>query len=233
MWDVYSSHRDSALLAKLKQKYPNLLIVFVPSSCTSELQPLDVEFNGPWKCCITWIAADWLSVSIGEQLNRGVDPAKVTLNTNKSDLVAPFCQWLAAATAEMKTPAKRQQLLRSWQKTGVMIAWDFGSAEHQRILADAKTKQDRNELWSPDSARLHANGSIPATKIVFAGGIDAIFRSALNVEAQVEPPECEVNLTTLRFSQAAAVTGDGGTPSYQADCACQKKTGTAGGKIDL
>ena len=54
-WDVFSSHRNAALLAK----YPRLLILFVPASCTSELQALDVEFNGPWKGWITHFANDW------------------------------------------------------------------------------------------------------------------------------------------------------------------------------
>ena len=53
LWDVYSSHRDATLLANLKRKYPALIILFVPASCTPKLQPLDVGFNSSWKSLIT------------------------------------------------------------------------------------------------------------------------------------------------------------------------------------
>ena len=60
-WDVYSSHRDAALLARLKAKYPRLLISFVPASCTSELQALDVgRLRGG---LLTLRTSGWLLIS--------------------------------------------------------------------------------------------------------------------------------------------------------------------------
>jgi hypothetical protein len=52
-WDVYASHRDAKLLAALRRKYPMLIILFVPATCTSRLQPLNVGFNFDFKSIIT------------------------------------------------------------------------------------------------------------------------------------------------------------------------------------
>ena len=119
-WDVYSSHRDAALLARLKAKYPRLLISFVPASCTSELQALDVGFNGPFKGWITHFANKWLAADIRRQLEADPDPTRIRLGMKKSDLVEPFCGWIADATAVMKT--KPALILRCWEKTGVLVA---------------------------------------------------------------------------------------------------------------
>ena len=39
-------------------------------SCTGELQPLDVGFNGPWKKLITSYAGKWLAEDIRKQLEE-------------------------------------------------------------------------------------------------------------------------------------------------------------------
>jgi hypothetical protein len=77
-----------------------LLILFIPASCTSDLQPLDVGFNGPWKVMITKFAGKWLTEYIQEQLRVDPDPTKITIGMKKSDLVEPFCGWIAAATTD-------------------------------------------------------------------------------------------------------------------------------------
>jgi hypothetical protein len=59
-------------------------------TCTGELQPLDVGFNGLWMVFITKFANMWLSESIMQQLWLNPDPTKVKLELKKSDLVAPF-----------------------------------------------------------------------------------------------------------------------------------------------
>ncbi|CAH1233380.1 Hypp714 [Branchiostoma lanceolatum] len=41
IFDVYKSHRCPALLTKLKDNY--IHAIFVPASCTGELQPLDAD----------------------------------------------------------------------------------------------------------------------------------------------------------------------------------------------
>jgi hypothetical protein len=80
-------------------------------------------------------------------MEANFDPSKVKLKTKKSDLVEPFCTWNSAATVIMKT--KSQHVIRCWEKTGVMIAWTFGSSERNPFLAESTQLHASGELWKP------------------------------------------------------------------------------------
>jgi hypothetical protein len=45
----------------------------------------------------------------------------------KTELVAPFCSWLAAACRKMKTPEMKSGTVRAWEQNGMTIAWEHGS----------------------------------------------------------------------------------------------------------
>jgi hypothetical protein len=47
--DAYSVHISSAFMKWMRQEYPQLLLVFVPACCTSEMQIADVAYNRPLK----------------------------------------------------------------------------------------------------------------------------------------------------------------------------------------
>ena len=137
-------------------RYPKLLILFIPATCTGELQPLDVGFNGLWKVFITKFANTWLSENIMQQLRVNPDPTTVKLGLKKSDLVAPFCGWIAAATLEMKT--KSAFIRRCWEKTGVLVAWNFGTEERDELLAEAIKRHAAGTLWKPFAEKTFNNG---------------------------------------------------------------------------
>eukprot|EP00731_Ephydatia_muelleri_P002914 Em0001g2914a len=77
LWDCYSVHRSDPVLEALKTKYTNLVILFVPASCTAELQPLDLSFNFVFKSGVATLFASWLSQVAQEQLLKGVPPEKL------------------------------------------------------------------------------------------------------------------------------------------------------------
>ena len=93
--DVYISHINPKLIATLKEKYPGLLMLCVPPSCTSELQPLDVLFNGPFKAYLKRLAAQWLAGVIAQQVKDGISPMEVKVPVTKTKLQGPFVGWLA------------------------------------------------------------------------------------------------------------------------------------------
>ena len=65
----YSVHRSGPVLEVLKSKrYPNLMLLFVPASCTAELQPLDLSYNFVFKSGVASLFASWLSQVAQEQL---------------------------------------------------------------------------------------------------------------------------------------------------------------------
>ena len=65
-------HHTGPVLEVLKSKYPNLILLFVPASCTAELQPLDLFYNFVFKSGVASLFASWLSQVAQEQLLRGV-----------------------------------------------------------------------------------------------------------------------------------------------------------------
>jgi hypothetical protein len=171
-WDVYTSHRDPGLLARLRKKYPRLIILFVPATCTSELQPLDVGFNYDFKAFITALACAWLSLQVTKQLEAGVAPEQVQVPHKKSELVAPFCGWLASACRKMNSAEKIATTRRAWEKTGVLIAWDYSNPIRAALLDEAKAKHQEGSLFITHSARRSKAGKVPRTLLVVAGAMD-------------------------------------------------------------
>ena len=170
-WDVYTSHRDHGLLARLQTKYPTLLILFIPASCTSALQPLDIGFNFDFKAIITALACAWLSLQVSTQLENGTEPEAVTVPHKKTELVEPFCSWLAAACRKMKTPEKKSGTVRAWEKSGMTIAWEHGSQRRQELFEEAKKLDAGGTLFVTHSDRRSKAGKVPRTLMTVAGMI--------------------------------------------------------------
>jgi hypothetical protein len=142
--DVYWSHRDKGLRERLKTKYPFLILLFVPASCTSELQPLDVDFNGAWKKWIKSFAALWVSNFVATQLQDGVPATEIRVPHTKSALVGPFCDWLARACA--KAADETEMIKRAWRKAGLLVAWEAGAAR-DAIREEAQVLHATEKLW--------------------------------------------------------------------------------------
>ena len=79
--DCYSVHQSDPVLEALKSKYTNLVILFVPASCTTEFQPLDLSFNlFVFKSGVATLFTSWSSHVAQEQLLKDVPPDKLKLD---------------------------------------------------------------------------------------------------------------------------------------------------------
>src|ERR1700737_3616925 len=47
--DCWSVHKSKEFVAWIKEKHPNILLIFVPANCTSIYQPPDVILQRPFK----------------------------------------------------------------------------------------------------------------------------------------------------------------------------------------
>jgi hypothetical protein len=144
--DVHWTNRDSGMIASLKVKYPTLIILYIPANCTGRLQPLDVDFNMPFKRYLKDLACKWLAAFVTGQLAAGVAPDEVKVDVKKSALVEPYCSWIQRA----HTWAARDKamLKRSWTKTGITIAWEFDSPVRAEMLKTAKEMQEAGTLFT-------------------------------------------------------------------------------------
>ena len=59
--DCYSVHIGQEFLEWCSEKFPTLLLLFIPANCTAWLQPLDISFNGPFKRVLRQLAGTWLA----------------------------------------------------------------------------------------------------------------------------------------------------------------------------
>mmetsp|Transcript_14770 Transcript_14770/g.22095 ORF Transcript_14770/g.22095 Transcript_14770/m.22095 type:complete len:98 (+) Transcript_14770:240-533(+) len=58
IWDVYCRHRDADLLAWIKERFPNILILFIPANLTEMCQPLDLYFIALFKTILNRLMAE-------------------------------------------------------------------------------------------------------------------------------------------------------------------------------
>jgi len=92
IFDVFRAHQSEALLQKLKDN--NIWYVFVPASCTGELQPLDISVNKVYKEKLKAKFEQWYSEQVEVELNSGVDVMQSKVNLNLSLMKPIHAQWL-------------------------------------------------------------------------------------------------------------------------------------------
>ena len=129
---------------RLQTKYPTLIILYIPANCTSEIQPLDVDFNGPFKKMVKTEATRWLAKEIAAVVARGAAPSEVRVATGKRDLVKPFCSWLESAF--FWASGEHVMLQRAWSRSGISVAWD-DLAKRATLLREAAQLEASGVLW--------------------------------------------------------------------------------------
>ena len=116
IFDVFAAHRTEDFLAKLKSH--DLIPIFVPASCTSELQPLDLSVNMVFKTLMKKKFSNWYSEKIFEGLtqNKGGPVPKVSLNM--SIIKSVHATWLIEVLNEL---GSRKELIRKgFREAGIL-----------------------------------------------------------------------------------------------------------------
>ena len=130
--DCYSVHIGQEFLEWCSQKFPTLLLLFIPANCTAWLQPLDIGCNGPFKRVLRQLAGEWLAEHMRQQLLICKDPTKVRLNVTLKALRPHFTRWVAkalAAVSEMKSA-----MMRGWEESQM--------AEGMRLAAKGRESEE-------------------------------------------------------------------------------------------
>lgn len=154
IFDVFAAQRTQDFLKKLRDH--NVLPIFVPASCTSELQPLDLTVNDQLKVLLKSKFSLWYSEQVmqGLHTSKGGPLGKVSLNLS---VLKPLnSQWLIDSIG---TLSSRASVIRSgFRKAGILVD-NTSTAPYE---ADTEPPSSGNEQAS-DASSIVSNTTVPET----------------------------------------------------------------------
>ncbi|XP_019621181.1 PREDICTED: uncharacterized protein LOC109467604 [Branchiostoma belcheri] len=119
IFDVFKAHRNQALLEKLKQH--NILAVFVPASCTGELQPLDCDggVNYVLKKELRQRFITYYAESFTAEHREDRDLESVTVDLKLSKMKC-WEQWTVSRTTQSPSSGagSEQESVQRWTRAG-------------------------------------------------------------------------------------------------------------------
>ncbi|XP_019633348.1 PREDICTED: uncharacterized protein LOC109476769 [Branchiostoma belcheri] len=120
IFDVYKAHRTPGLLAKLREA--NIRPVFVPASCTGELQPLDSDgcINNALKKDLTQSFTNFYAEKVAKALENGTDIENIKVYLRLSAIKPLHANWLLGAMGRLA--AKTDVIGRGWERRGIRDA---------------------------------------------------------------------------------------------------------------
>jgi len=110
--NCWSVHKSQEFVAWIKEKHPQILLIFVPANCTSVYQPVDVIFQRPFKHGFRQEFDDYTTNSIDKQLEEK-ESQDVKLDFKMSTFKSLLCGWLLKAWQHVNQPA---MILRGWSQ---------------------------------------------------------------------------------------------------------------------
>lgn len=108
IFDVFAAHRTKSFLQKLTSN--NIEYVFVPASCTGELQPNDLAVNSLLKGAIREKFTKWYAACVKAMLDKGSSPSSIKVDLRASVVKPIHAAWLIETYEEI---AKREVAIRS------------------------------------------------------------------------------------------------------------------------
>ncbi|CAH1257592.1 POGZ [Branchiostoma lanceolatum] len=120
IFDVYKAHRTPALLQKLHDAH--VKPIFVPASCTGELQPLDSDgcINDALKKDLTQSFTNFYADKVAKELERGTAIEAIKIDLRLSAMKPLHANWLLGAIDRLST--KPEIIDRGWDRTGIREA---------------------------------------------------------------------------------------------------------------
>lgn len=101
-FDAYPVHIAKGFREWLHDNYPQILLVYVPASCTSVMQFADVVLNRPLKAAFTRKHTDFLIGYYRRQMIDGIMPSDVAFSDVVSKSAGRALSWLMTAYADLE-----------------------------------------------------------------------------------------------------------------------------------
>ena len=97
LWDVHYVHRVDSILEWVADIYPSCILLYLPASCTSMPQPLDVAVNSVLKRLITSFFAAWLVIEAKKQFDNGMATPNLKMDPRLTAWWEPLIWWVVSA----------------------------------------------------------------------------------------------------------------------------------------
>ena len=145
-WDTYPVHCKQDVVAKLKELYPCLHLLYIPGGCTGLLQALDLAFNYPFKRAVGAAFTLYLVHAMKKQLeNNRTDEAVGKLDIRLSTLKGPFVRWVSTALKKMEGT---KAMTGGWKD--YVIAWPENDDDRNlcdQLYNEAKARFEAGTLY--------------------------------------------------------------------------------------
>lgn len=110
IFDVFKAHQVNEFKDQMTRN--NVRMRYVPASCTSEVQPLDLAGNDEFKKCIKNQFSEWYADQIQTELQRGKTLQSLNIDLRLSTLKPIHAGWLVKAYQSVRS----ESLLQGWGK---------------------------------------------------------------------------------------------------------------------
>lgn len=129
--DVFKAHWTDAVKKIISDN--NGTMIPVPNNMTSYLQPLDLTVNRSCKAFLRNQAQTWYSEQVQAQIEKGIQPDKVSVDLRISVLKPLHAKWIVQFYDYMQS--NKDIVVKGWQRSGVSAA-----------LEEPQRKEDPFEL---------------------------------------------------------------------------------------
>jgi hypothetical protein len=110
----WSVHKSYEFLDWIRSEHTNVLVLFVPTNCTSKLQPADVILQRPLKHAFKLQFHKWTTSQVITQIEGGI---KGDVDLRMSNLMPLICEWLHNAWTQVKN--MQDMIIKGWDKCGI------------------------------------------------------------------------------------------------------------------
>ncbi|KAG9086375.1 hypothetical protein FRC06_003131 [Ceratobasidium sp. 370] len=141
--DCWSVHRGAPFRNWMKEKFPWIILLFIPGGCTSVAQPCDTRVNRVLKHRIKSACVEYLAEVTQNQLRNGVKPSDVEIDTTPGTLRNASASWIMSAWDWLKDHP--QLILDSWE-SATFKGWDLS----YKSLTSLKSRSIVHERFTED-----------------------------------------------------------------------------------
>ena len=150
----------------------------MPTSCATELQPLDLSFKFVLKSGVATLFASWLSQVAQEQLLKGVPPEKLKFDLTLQNVKILFIK-LVYKTFKKISDNKQTAMIDGWKSSGISISWaskDDEIEERNTLYEESRALDRKRELFVVKGGR--------TKDAAVAGLLEQNFRESLKRKEQ-------------------------------------------------